>query len=185
MLNLPLVFGLDGIHLPLGLLGSAIATFISRFFVLAGTLAYALSLSRLKWSALALSRVDWHKVPSSFSGGTASLLPISCGSRSVQLWRCHDGMDRNRSVSEPPSSANLRVNHLYVSTWDLHGSKVYGSVMRSGSQHTPHCDELPSEPSGFSAGVSAALRPSILRPVATLPACSPMTARSLDWPLAS
>jgi MATE family multidrug resistance protein len=58
----------------LGLLGSAIATFISRFFVLAGTLTYALSLSRLKWSALALSRVDWQKVRALFRVG----LPVCC-----------------------------------------------------------------------------------------------------------
>ena len=73
LLNLPLVFGWMGIP-ALGLLGSAIATFISRFFVLAGTLAYALSLSRLKWSSLALSRVDWRKVRALFRVG----LPVCC-----------------------------------------------------------------------------------------------------------
>ena len=73
LLNLPLVFGWMGIP-ALGLLGSAIATFASRCFVLAGVLAYALSLSRLQWSALALSRVDWHRVGTLFRVG----LPI-CG----------------------------------------------------------------------------------------------------------
>ncbi|HZC36857.1 MAG TPA: MATE family efflux transporter [Chthoniobacterales bacterium] len=73
MLNLPLVFGWMGIP-ALGLLGSAIATFASRLFVLVGTLAYALFLSQLKWSELALSRVDWHRVGSLFRVG----LPICC-----------------------------------------------------------------------------------------------------------
>ncbi len=72
-LNLPLVFGWMGIP-ALGLLGSAIATFVSRFFVLAGTLAYALFLSRLQWSALAFSRVDWRRVAALFRIG----LPVCC-----------------------------------------------------------------------------------------------------------
>jgi multidrug resistance protein, MATE family len=73
LLNLPLVFGWMGIP-ALGLLGSAIATLVSRFFVLAGTLAYALSLSRLQWSALALSRVHWRRVGALFRVGW----PICC-----------------------------------------------------------------------------------------------------------
>lgn len=73
LLNLPLVFGWMGIP-ALGLLGSAIATFASRLLVLAGTLAYALFLSRLKWSALALSQVDWRKVGALFRVG----LPVCC-----------------------------------------------------------------------------------------------------------
>jgi MATE family multidrug resistance protein len=73
LLNLPLVFGWMGIP-ALGLLGSAIATFWSRVFVLIGTVAYALFLSRLKWSALAPSRVDWLKVGALFRVG----LPIGC-----------------------------------------------------------------------------------------------------------
>jgi multidrug resistance protein, MATE family len=73
LLNLPLVFGWMWIP-ALGLLGSAIATLASRFFVLAGTLAYALSLSRLQWSALAFSRVDRRRVGVLFRVG----LPICC-----------------------------------------------------------------------------------------------------------
>jgi multidrug resistance protein, MATE family len=73
MLNLPLVFGWMGIP-ALGLLGSAIATFASRLFVLVGTLAYALFLSQLKWSELALSRVDWHRVGALFRVG----FPVCC-----------------------------------------------------------------------------------------------------------
>jgi MATE family multidrug resistance protein len=73
LLNLPLVFGWMGIP-ALGLLGSAIATLLSRFFVLAGTLAYALALSRLRWSALALSCVDWYRVGALFRIG----LPVCC-----------------------------------------------------------------------------------------------------------
>jgi multidrug resistance protein, MATE family len=73
MLNLPLVFGWMGIP-ALGLLGSAIATFASRLFVLVGTLGYALLLSQLKWSELALSRVDWHRVGALFRVG----LPVCC-----------------------------------------------------------------------------------------------------------
>jgi MATE family multidrug resistance protein len=73
LLNLPLVFGWMGIP-ALGLLGSAIATFASRLFVLAGTVAYALFLSRLQWSALAFSRVDWRRVGALFRVG----LPVCC-----------------------------------------------------------------------------------------------------------
>src|SRR6202011_4537599 len=73
LLNLPLVFGWMGIP-ALGLLGSAIATLVSRLFVLVGTLGYALFLSRLKWSALAPSRVDWGRVRTLFRVG----LPIGC-----------------------------------------------------------------------------------------------------------
>ncbi|HEX3443373.1 MAG TPA: MATE family efflux transporter [Chthoniobacterales bacterium] len=73
LLNLPLVFGWMGIP-ALGLLGSAIATLASRFFVLAGTLAYALSLSRLQWSALAFSQVDWRGIGDLFRVG----LPVCC-----------------------------------------------------------------------------------------------------------
>jgi multidrug resistance protein, MATE family len=73
LLNLPLVFGWMGIP-ALGLLGSAIATLVSRFFVLGGTLAYAVALSRLQWSALAFSRVDWHRVGTLFRIG----LPVCC-----------------------------------------------------------------------------------------------------------
>jgi MATE family, multidrug efflux pump len=72
-LNLPLVFGWMGFP-ALGLLGSAIATLASRIFVLMGTLTYALSLTRLQWSELALSRVDWSKVGSLVRVG----FPISC-----------------------------------------------------------------------------------------------------------
>jgi MATE family multidrug resistance protein len=71
VLNLPLVFGWMGIP-ALGLLGSAIATLVSRIFVLVGTLAYALFLSRLQWSALAPSHVDWGRVRNLFRVG----LPI-------------------------------------------------------------------------------------------------------------
>jgi putative efflux protein, MATE family len=73
LLNLPLVFGWMGIP-ALGLLGSAIATLVSRFFVLAGTLAYSLFLSRLPWSALAFSRVDWRRVGALFRVG----VPVCC-----------------------------------------------------------------------------------------------------------
>jgi multidrug resistance protein, MATE family len=73
LLNLPLVFGWMGIP-ALGLLGSAIATLVARFFVLVGTLAYALSLSRLQWSALAFYRVDWSRVGALFRVG----LPVCC-----------------------------------------------------------------------------------------------------------
>jgi multidrug resistance protein, MATE family len=73
ILNLPLVFGWMGIP-ALGLLGSAIATLVSRVFVLIGTLAYALSLSRLDWSALAPSLLNWRKVGSLFRVG----LPVCC-----------------------------------------------------------------------------------------------------------
>ena len=72
-LNLPLVFGWMGIP-ALGLLGSAIATLASRIFVLVGTIAYALSLSRQDWSALALSRVNWSQTRTLFMLG----LPIGC-----------------------------------------------------------------------------------------------------------
>ena len=70
-LNLPLVFGWMGLP-ALGLLGSAIATFSSRVFVLAGTLAYALVLSRVKWPALAPSKIDWRQIMDLFRLG----LPI-------------------------------------------------------------------------------------------------------------
>ena len=73
LLNLPLVFGWMGIP-ALGLLGSAIATFAARLFVLGGTVAYALLLSRLQWSALAPSQVDWGRVRALFLVG----LPIGC-----------------------------------------------------------------------------------------------------------
>jgi len=71
LLNLLLVFGWMGLP-ALGLLGSAIATLTSRVFVLAGTLAYALLLSRVKWAALAPSKIDWHQVTALFRVG----LPI-------------------------------------------------------------------------------------------------------------
>jgi multidrug resistance protein, MATE family len=72
-LNLPLVFGWIGIP-PLGLIGSAIATLASRIFVLVGTLAFALSLTRLRWRELAPSRIEWSGVVRLLRVG----LPISC-----------------------------------------------------------------------------------------------------------
>jgi MATE family multidrug resistance protein len=72
-LNLPLVFGWMGIP-ALGLLGSAIATLAARIFVLLGTLAYALSLIRLKWLDLAPSNIEWPRVARLFRVG----LPIGC-----------------------------------------------------------------------------------------------------------
>ena len=73
VLNLPLVFGWMGIP-ALGLVGSAIATLVSRIFVLIGTLAYALSLSRLDWSALTFSLLNWQRLGSLFRVG----LPVCC-----------------------------------------------------------------------------------------------------------
>jgi multidrug resistance protein, MATE family len=72
-LNLPLVFGWFGLP-ALGLVGSAIATFCARVFVLIGIIGYALFLTRLKWQALSVSGVSWAKVASLFRVG----LPIGC-----------------------------------------------------------------------------------------------------------
>jgi MATE family, multidrug efflux pump len=72
-LNLPLVFGWFGLP-ALGLVGSAIATLCARIFVLIGIIGYSLSLSRLKWQALAVTSVSWEKVGSLFRAG----LPIGC-----------------------------------------------------------------------------------------------------------
>jgi multidrug resistance protein, MATE family len=72
-LNLPLVFGWFGLP-ALGLVGSAIATFCARIFVLIGITAYALSLTRLPWRALTIAGVSWEKMGSLLKVG----IPICC-----------------------------------------------------------------------------------------------------------